>query len=165
MMLKGKNSASSSEQGKPKNKIHSKTLPDDVVIEPYLDRTHLVKRAINTVKPTWWKRRTDCYINTGTFFCKTCKSRTDCSFSPIFHALCILSMMNLFGVSAPTSMMSQGLLISTSCGWRRNNCGSNTPLSGSTSTAVKAESENNEPRCRHKRQKMMNSAAFGQIII
>ena len=49
MMLKGQNSAVVTDLVKKKIEIIQKTLPEGVVIEPYLDRSDLVKRAIGTV--------------------------------------------------------------------------------------------------------------------
>ena len=50
MMLKGGNSAAVVERVKQKIETIQKALPDDVEIEPYLDRTELVNRAVSTVK-------------------------------------------------------------------------------------------------------------------
>ncbi len=49
MMLKGANSASVIKDVKDKINTISKTLPEGVVIEPFLDRTKLVDKAIGTV--------------------------------------------------------------------------------------------------------------------
>jgi cobalt-zinc-cadmium resistance protein CzcA len=50
MMLKGENSNEVVNRVKEKLPTIQKSLPDDVVIEPYLDRTDLVGRAISTVE-------------------------------------------------------------------------------------------------------------------
>jgi cobalt-zinc-cadmium resistance protein CzcA len=50
MMLKGGNSAAVVERVKQKIETYKKSLPDDIEIEPYLDRTELVNRAVGTVK-------------------------------------------------------------------------------------------------------------------
>lgn len=55
MMLKGANSAEVVNRVKEKMKTIQKSLPPDVVIEPYLDRTDLVNRAISTVEKTLLK--------------------------------------------------------------------------------------------------------------
>ncbi len=49
MMLKGQNSAEVTERVKEKVELIQKSLPEGVVIEPFLDRSKLVNRAINTV--------------------------------------------------------------------------------------------------------------------
>ena len=49
MMLKGQNSAAVTKLVKERIAIIQKSLPEGVVIEPFLDRTELVDRAINTV--------------------------------------------------------------------------------------------------------------------
>jgi cobalt-zinc-cadmium resistance protein CzcA len=50
MMLKGANSAEVVERIKLKMESIRKSLPEDIIIEPYLDRTDLVNRAIHTVE-------------------------------------------------------------------------------------------------------------------
>ena len=50
MMLKGANSAEVVERVKEKMNTIQRSLPDDVIIEPFLDRTNLVERAIATVE-------------------------------------------------------------------------------------------------------------------
>ena len=50
MMLKGENSAAVVNRIKEKIPIIQQSLPEDVVIEPFLDRTDLVGRAISTVQ-------------------------------------------------------------------------------------------------------------------
>jgi cobalt-zinc-cadmium resistance protein CzcA len=52
MMLKGANSNEVVNRIKEKIPVIQKSLPADVVIEPYLDRTDLVGRAIDTVEKT-----------------------------------------------------------------------------------------------------------------
>ena len=50
MMLKGENSSRVIQQVKDKVEQIRKTLPEGVVLEPFLDRTKLVNRAISTVQ-------------------------------------------------------------------------------------------------------------------
>ena len=50
MMLKGENSKEVVDAVKERIKSIEKTLPEDITIEPYLDRTNLVNRAISTVE-------------------------------------------------------------------------------------------------------------------
>src|SRR5690606_5867801 len=50
MMLKGANSAEVVKNVKERMETIQKSLPEDVVIEPFLDRTHLVNRAMATVE-------------------------------------------------------------------------------------------------------------------
>jgi cobalt-zinc-cadmium resistance protein CzcA len=52
MMLKGANSNEVVQRVKEKIPTIQKSLPADVVIEPFLDRTDLVGRAISTVEKT-----------------------------------------------------------------------------------------------------------------
>ncbi len=50
LMMKGANSASVVELVKERMKTIQSSLPDDVMIEAFIDRTKLIDRAINTVK-------------------------------------------------------------------------------------------------------------------
>lgn len=50
MMLKGENSAEVVNRVKEKMAVIRRSLPSDIVIEPFLDRTDLVDRAISTVR-------------------------------------------------------------------------------------------------------------------
>ena len=50
LMLKGANSAEVVERIKERMVTVQKSLPEDIIIEPFLDRTNLISRAINTVK-------------------------------------------------------------------------------------------------------------------
>ncbi len=50
MMLKGENSNEVVKRIKEKLPTIQKSLPEDVTIEPYLDRTELVGRAMGTVE-------------------------------------------------------------------------------------------------------------------
>lgn len=52
MMLKGENSSNVVNRIKENCQPFKKSLPNDIVIEPYLDRTDLVKRAMSTVEKT-----------------------------------------------------------------------------------------------------------------
>ncbi len=49
LMLKGENSAEVIERVKEKVKTIQKSLPEGVILEPFLDRSNLIERAINTV--------------------------------------------------------------------------------------------------------------------
>ncbi|MGO3241585.1 MAG: efflux RND transporter permease subunit, partial [Sphingobacteriaceae bacterium] len=50
MMLKGENSAAVVKSIKEKIPVIQQSLPEDIIIEPFLDRTDLVDRAMNTVQ-------------------------------------------------------------------------------------------------------------------
>ena len=106
MMLKGLIVMKWSAISKQKIPTIQKSLPDDVIIEPFLDRTDLVDRAINTVQKNliegalivifvlviFWKSESGAYRGFG-------------------HSLSLLfalGMMNVFGVSA--NLMSLGAI-------------------------------------------------------
>jgi cobalt-zinc-cadmium resistance protein CzcA len=105
MMLKGANSNEVVNNIKAKIPTIQKSLPDDVVIEPFLDRTDLVEeQSVPLRKPD--RRSVDRYFRSGYLPWKF-KSRIDCSFK--FRSLLFaLGMMNVFGVSA--NLMSLGAI-------------------------------------------------------
>ena len=61
MMLKGENSHEVVSRIKEKLPTIQQSLPDDVVIEPFLDRTDLVQRAIHTVEKNLLEGAPDCH--------------------------------------------------------------------------------------------------------
>ncbi|HZH95628.1 MAG TPA: efflux RND transporter permease subunit, partial [Flavisolibacter sp.] len=50
LMLKGANSAEVVQRVKERMKTVKSSLPSDIIIEPFIDRTNLIERAISTVK-------------------------------------------------------------------------------------------------------------------
>ena len=107
MMLKGSNSAAVVERVKEKMKTIQASLPDDVVIEPYLDRTELVDRAVNTVKTNLIEGALIVIFVLVLFLGNFRAGLIVASAIPL-SMLFALGMMNVFGVSA--NLMSLGAI-------------------------------------------------------
>ncbi|MCC7302805.1 MAG: CusA/CzcA family heavy metal efflux RND transporter [Bacteroidia bacterium] len=107
MMLKGANSAEVVGLVKEKMKTIQKSLPDDVIIEPYLDRTDLVNRAINTVETNLIEGALIVILVLVLFLGNLRAGLIVASAIPL-SMLFALGMMNVFGVSA--NLMSLGAI-------------------------------------------------------
>jgi len=107
MMLKGENSAEVVSLVKDKMKIIQKSLPDDIVIESYLDRTDLVNRAISTVEKNLVEGALIVIFVLVLFLGNFRAGLIVASAIPL-SMLFALGMMNLFGVSA--NLMSLGAI-------------------------------------------------------
>ena len=104
MMLKGENSHEVVSRIKEKLPTIQQSLPDDVVIEPFLDRTDLVQRAIHTVEKKPLRGGTDCHLRFGTLL-RQLESRTDCSYChSTFFALCLRYDEPLWGKCEPDEL-------------------------------------------------------------
>lgn len=107
MMLKGQNSAEVVSRVKEKIANIQKALPKDVVIEPYLDRTSLVNRAISTVKTNMIEGALIVIFVLVIFLGNLRAGLIVASAIPL-SMLFALGMMNLFGVSG--NLMSLGAI-------------------------------------------------------
>ena len=107
MMLKGANSAEVVNRVKDKMLTIQKSLPKDVVIEPYLDRTDLVNRAISTVEKNLIEGALIVIFVLVLFLGNFRAGLIVASAIPL-SMLFALAMMNLFGVSA--NLMSLGAI-------------------------------------------------------
>lgn len=107
MMLKGANSHEVVQRIKEKIPIIQKSLPDDIVIEPYLDRTDLVGRAINTVEKNLIEGALIVIFVLVLFLGNLRAGLIVASAIPL-SMLFALGMMNVFGVSA--NLMSLGAI-------------------------------------------------------
>lgn len=107
MMLKGANSAEVVARVKERMKQIEKTLPDDIVVDPYLDRTHLVQRAIATVEKNLIEGALIVIFVLVIFLGNARAGLIVASAIPL-SLLFALGMMNLFGVSA--NLMSLGAI-------------------------------------------------------
>ncbi len=167
MMLKGENSAKVIKNVKERIKQIEKTLPEGVVIEPFLDRTKLVNRAIGTVTKNLTEGALIVVLLLVLLLGSFRAGFIVASVIPL-SMLFAFSMMNLFGVSA--NLMSLGaidfglivdgaviivegvvLRIATS----KDIYGGVERLS-----TVQMDSQVHEAS-----KRVMNSAVFGQIII
>jgi len=107
MMLKGANSADVVSRIKDKMATIQKSLPKDVVIEPFLDRTDLVNRAISTVEKNLIEGALIVIFVLVLFLGNLRAGLIVASAIPL-SMLFALGMMNVFGVSA--NLMSLGAI-------------------------------------------------------
>lgn len=107
MMLKGENSNEVVNRIKEKLPTIQNSLPDDVVIEPYLDRTELVDRAISTVEKNLIEGALIVIFVLVIFLGNLRAGLIVASAIPL-SLLFALGMMNVFGVSA--NLMSLGAI-------------------------------------------------------
>ena len=163
MMLKGANSAEVVNRIKEKLPTIQKSLPPDVVIEPFLDRTDLVNRAIGTVEKNLIEGALIVIFVLVLFLGNFRAGLIVASAIPL-SMLFALGLMKVFGVSA--NLMSLGaidfglivdgaVIIVESVFHHISTLRSNRELT---------KSEMNETVFQSARS-MMSNAAFGQIII
>jgi len=107
MMLKGSNSAEVVGRVKAKMATIQKSLPEDVVIEPFLDRTHLVERAISTVEKNLIEGALIVIFVLVLFLGNIRAGLIVASAIPL-SMLFALGLMHVFGVSA--NLMSLGAI-------------------------------------------------------
>lgn len=107
MMLKGENSHEVVQRVKARIKTIQSALPEDVVIEPYLDRTDLVGRAISTVERNLIEGALIVIFVLVLFLGNLRAGLIVASAIPL-SMLFALGMMHLFGVSA--NLMSLGAI-------------------------------------------------------
>lgn len=107
MMLKGANSNEVVQRIKDKIPTIQKSLPDDVVIEPFLDRTNLVGRAISTVEKNLIEGALIVIFVLVVFLGNFRAGLIVASAIPL-SLLFALGLMNVFGVSA--NLMSLGAI-------------------------------------------------------
>ena len=107
MMLKGANSAEVAKAVKAKMETIRKSLPEDVLIEPYLDRTDLVNRAIGTVERNLIEGALIVILVLVLFLGNLRAGLIVASAIPL-SLLFALALMNVFGVSA--NLLSLGAI-------------------------------------------------------
>lgn len=107
LMLKGANSADVVSRVKERMAAIQKTLPEDVIVEPFLDRSSLVKRAIGTVEKNLIEGALIVIFVLLLFLGNFRAGLIVASAIPL-SLLFALGMMNLFGVSA--NLMSLGAI-------------------------------------------------------
>lgn len=107
MMLKGSNSADVVDRVKEKLPTIQKSLPKDVVIEPFLDRRDLVERAISTVEKNLIEGAL-IVIFVLVLFLGNLRAGLIVATAIPLAMLFALALMNVFGVSA--NLMSLGAI-------------------------------------------------------
>lgn len=107
LMMKGANSASVVADVKERMKTVQQSLPTDVILEPFLDRTNLIDRAIHTVKTNLIEGALIVILVLVLFLGNLRAGLIVASAIPL-SLLFALALMNLFGVSA--NLMSLGAI-------------------------------------------------------
>ena len=163
MMLKGSNSNEVVQRVKEKIPIIQKSLPDDIVIEPFIDRSKFVNRAISTVEKNLIEGALIVIFVLVLFLGNFRAGLIVASAIPL-SMLFALGLMNVFGVSA--NLMSLGaidfglivdgavIIVEASLYF----------LEHQKHKAKLTQPEMDEA-VGNSAKKLMNSAAFGQIII
>ena len=163
LMTKGANSASVVELVKERMVTVKKSLPEDVEIEAFLDRTNLIDRAINTVKTNLIEGALIVILILVLFLGNLRAGLIVASAIPL-SLLFALALMNLFGVSA--NLMSLGaidfglivdgavIIVEATLHYL-----------GLKTVTGKLSQQQMDEAVEGSAKKMMSSAAFGQIII
>jgi len=163
LMMKGANSASVVELVKERMKTVKKSLPDDVEIEAFLDRTNLIDRAINTVKTNLIEGALIVILVLVLFLGNFRAGLIVASAIPL-SLLFALALMNLFGVSANLMSLGAidfGLIVDGAVIIVE----ATLHFLGAKNLTGKLTQPQMDEAVESSTKKMMNSAAFGQIII
>jgi cobalt-zinc-cadmium resistance protein CzcA len=166
MMLKGANSSKVIKDVKNKISEIEKTLPEGVMIEPFLDRTKMVNNAISTVERNLMEGALIVILVLVIFLGNLRAGLLVASVIPLSMLFAII-MMNLFGVSG--NLMSLGALdfgliidgavIIVEAVMHRLH--KNKQFTG----LMRIDQDQMDEEVNHSAGKMMNAAVFGQIII
>jgi cobalt-zinc-cadmium resistance protein CzcA len=163
MMLKGANSNEVVQKIKDKMIIIQKSLPDDVIVEPFIDRSTFVNRAISTVEKNLIEGALIVIFVLVLFLGNLRAGLIVASAIPL-SMLFALGLMKVFGVSA--NLMSLGaidfglivdgavIIVEASLYFLEHNKSKEKLTQPQMDIAVENSAK-----------KMMSSAAFGQIII
>ncbi|MNQ19447.1 Cobalt-zinc-cadmium resistance protein CzcA [compost metagenome] len=163
MMLKGANSNEVVQRIKDKMIVIQKSLPDDVIVEPFIDRSTFVNRAISTVEKNLIEGALIVIFVLVLFLGNLRAGLIVASAIPL-SMLFALGLMKVFGVSA--NLMSLGaidfglivdgavIIVEASLYFLEHN-----------KTKVKLTQPQMDHAVEYSAKKMMSSAAFGQIII
>ena len=166
MMLKGENSSKVIKLVKERIKIIEKTLPEGVMIEPFLDRTKMVNNAISTVETNLFEGALIVVFVLVLFLGNLRAGLIVASVIPLSMLFAVI-MMNIFGVSG--NLMSLGALdfgliidgaviIVEAVMYRLYHSNTFAHTNQISQQQINKEVENTAG-------KMMNAAVFGQIII
>ncbi len=166
MLLKGANSFDVVNKVKEKMEVIKKSLPPDIEIEPFLDRTSLIERAIATVEHNLMEGALIVILVLVLFLGNLRAGLIVASAIPL-SMLFALGLMHVFGVSA--NLMSLGaidfglivdgaVIIVESVLHRLS-------AHAATSNVQKYSQGEMDKTVESSARQLMNSAAFGQIII
>jgi len=167
MMLKGANSSAVIDRVKDKVEQIKETLPEGVTIEPYLDRKNLVDRAIGTVTTNLLEGALIVIFVLILFLGNLRGGLVVASVIPL-SMLFAISMMNLFGVSGNLMSLGAidfGLIVDGAVIIVESVMFGIHTSKKKYAGVEKLSSEQMDIEVKSSAGKMMNSAAFGQIII
>ena len=163
LMMKGANSASVVELVKERMETIKKSLPEDVEIEAFLDRTNLIDRAINTVKTNLVEGALIVILILVLFLGNLRAGLIVASAIPL-SLLFALALMNLFGVSANLMSLGAidfGLIVDGAVIIVE----ATLHFLGAKKLTGKLSQQQMDEAVEGSAKRMMSSAAFGQIII
>ena len=163
LMMKDANSASVVNLVKERMETIKKSLPEDVVIEPFLDRTNLIDRAISTVKTNLIEGALIVILILVLFLGNLRAGLIVASAIPL-SLLFALALMNLFGVSANLMSLGAidfGLIVDGAVIIVE----ATLHFLGAKGLSGKLSQQQMDEAVEGSAKKMMSSAAFGQIII
>jgi heavy metal efflux system protein len=163
LMMKGANSASVVGLVKERMETVKKSLPEDVEIEAFLDRTNLIDRAINTVKTNLIEGALIVILILVLFLGNFRAGLIVASAIPL-SLLFALALMNLFGVSANLMSLGAidfGLIVDGAVIIVE----ATLHFLGAKKITGKLSQQQMDEAVEGSAKKMMSSAAFGQIII
>ena len=166
MMLKGANSSEVIKNVKQRIAEIQKTLPEGVVIEPFLDRTKMVDNAVGTVKKNLMEGALIVVFVLVLFLGNFRAGLLVASVIPLALLFAVI-MMNLFGVSG--NLMSMGALdfglIVDGAVIIVEAVMHQLAYSKKFADVDRLTTDQMDAEVNHSASKMMNSAVFGQIII
>lgn len=166
MMLKGANSSKVIKNVKERIEQIKKTLPEGVVIEPFLDRTKMVNNAISTVEKNLAEGALIVVFILVLFLGNFRAGLLVASVIPLAMLFAII-LMNIFGVSGNLMSLGAldfGLIVDGAViivEAVMHSLSHNKKFSGNNQLGQKEM----DGQVSHSAGKMMNSAVFGQIII
>lgn len=166
MMLKGENSNKVIKNIKTKIKEIEKTLPEGIVIEPFLDRTKMVDNAISTVERNLLEGALIVIFVLVIFMGNIRAGLIVASVIPLSMLFAII-MMNIFGVSGNLMSLGAldfGLLVDGAVIIIEAVMHKLTKGATLRSTKLLTQQQMDE-EVESSAKTMMNSAAFGQVII
>jgi cobalt-zinc-cadmium resistance protein CzcA len=162
MMLKGENSSAVVNRVKEKMEQIKKTLPEGVTIEAFLDRSALVSRAVGTVEKNLIEGALIVIFVLVLFLGNLRAGLVVASVIPL-SMLFAVSLMQVFGVSG--NLMSLGAIDFGLIVDGAVIIVESTMHHLGASKILKLDQQQMDEKVQYSSSRMMNSAAFGQIII
>ncbi len=166
MMLKGENSSAVIKRVKERIAAIQKTLPEGVVVEPFLDRTKMVNNAIGTVENNLMEGALIVVFVLVFFLANIRAGLLVASVIPLAMLFAVV-MMNLFGVSGNLMSLGAidfGLIVDGAViivEALMHQLAHSNHLTGNT----RLTQQQMDGEVKLASSRMMNSAVFGQIII